>query len=79
MGRLRSVLLLAVGAIIGGTVFLAYRVSQETGKPLLESFADVPAEIQRLNQNLRTRVSEAVERGREAYWEKQQEMDERAQ
>lgn len=76
MGTLRSLLILAAGAIIGSAVFIAYRVSQETGKPLLESFADVPAEMQRLTQDLRVRACEAVERGREIYLEKQQEMDE---
>lgn len=79
MGTLRSVLMLTIGAVIGGAVFIAYRVSQETGKPLLEAFADVPAEMQRLTGDLKVRVSGAVERGREMYLRKQQEMDEQLQ
>jgi len=76
MGTLRSVLLLTTGAVIGGAVFIAYRVSQETGKPLLEAFADVPGEMQRLTEDLKERVCAAIERGREVYLQKQEEIDE---
>jgi hypothetical protein len=74
MGMFRSLLILAAGAAIGGALLIAYRVSQETGKPLQEAFTDVPGEAQRIYSDLRTRATEAVERGREMYAAKQQEM-----
>jgi len=73
---LRSLFILAAGAAIGGAVLIAYRVSQETGKSLPEAFSDVPAEAQRLFADLRGRANQAVERGREAYQEKQADMEE---
>ena len=76
MGVCRSLFVLAVGAAVGGAVLLAYRVSQETGKSLPEAFADIPAEAQKLFADLRVRADEAVKRGREAYHEKQAEMEE---
>ncbi|OFW57164.1 MAG: hypothetical protein A2133_09040 [Actinobacteria bacterium RBG_16_64_13] len=74
MGMFRSLLILAAGAAIGGAALIAYRISQETGKPLQEAFSDVPAEAQRLFADIKTRATEAVERGREMYVEKQEEM-----
>lgn len=55
---------------------IAYRISQESGKPFQEALSDVPAEAQRLFADLRGRANDAVERGREMYMEKQQEMEE---
>jgi hypothetical protein len=75
MGLIRSSILVIVGAAIGGGLLLAHRVSQETGKSLTESFADVPAEAQRLFTDVRGRAEGAVSRGREAYQQKQAEMD----
>ncbi len=75
MGGLRSFLVLITGVAIGGALILAHRVSQETGKSLPESFAEVPGEAQRVFEDLRARVGEAVDRGRHAYEEKQVEMD----
>ena len=75
MGCLRSFTVLVTGAAIGGALILAHRVSQETGKSLTESFAEVPGEAQRVLEDLRARVDEAVDRGREAYGQKQVEMD----
>ena len=72
----RSVCTLAAGVAIGGAFLLAYRVSQETGKSLPEAFSDVPAEVQRLFSELKGRTDRAVDRGREAYHEKEAEMDE---
>jgi len=77
MGAFRSLLALATGAAIGGAVLIAYRVSQETGKPLQEAFSDVPGEVQRLFGDVKGRASQAVDRGREIYLEKQQEIEER--
>jgi hypothetical protein len=74
MGTLRSLAILASGVAIGGAALIAYRISQETGKPLQEALADVPAEAQRLFADLKTRASEAVERGRAMYQDKQQEL-----
>jgi len=77
MGTFRSLIVLAAGAAIGGAVLIAYRVAQETGKPLQEAFSDVPAEAQRLFADIKSRAAEAVDRGREMYVEKQQEIDQR--
>jgi hypothetical protein len=76
MGLIRSSILVVVGAAIGGGLLLAHRVSQETGKSLTESFADVPVEAQRLFTDLRGRADGAIARGREACQQKQAEMDE---
>lgn len=79
MGAFRSLCVLAAGAAIGGAVLIAYRVSQETGKPLQEAFSDVPAEAQRLFSDLRSRATEAIDRGRDMYLEKQDEMSDQLQ
>jgi hypothetical protein len=76
MGMFRSLCTLAAGVAIGWAFLLAYRVSQETGKSLPEAFSDVPAEVQRLFSDLKGRADRAVDRGREAYHEKEAEMDE---
>ncbi|MBN1321885.1 MAG: hypothetical protein JXA87_13730 [Thermoleophilia bacterium] len=55
---------------------IAYRISQESGKPFQEALSDVPGEAQRLFADLRGRANDAVERGREMYVEKQEEMEE---
>ncbi len=77
MGSLRSLFILAVGAAVGGATLIAYRISQETGKPLQEAFSDVPAEAQRLFGDLKGRAREACERGCTMYQEKQEEAQER--
>lgn len=76
MGTLRSLLILACGAAIGGALLIAHRISEETGKPFQEAWADVPAEAQRLFSDVRTRAAEALDRGRDMYLEKQEEMQE---
>lgn len=76
MGSFRSLLILATGAALGGAALIAYRISQESGKPFQEALSDVPAEAQRLFSDLRGRATEAMERGREMYVEKQEEMEE---
>lgn len=58
---------------------IAYRISEESGKPFQEALSDVPAEAQRLFADLRGRANDAMERGREMYMEKQEEMGERLQ
>jgi hypothetical protein len=75
MGGFRSFLILATGVAIGGALVIAHRVSQESGKSLPEAFADVPAEAQRIYDDLRARATEAMDRAREAYEEKQTEID----
>jgi hypothetical protein len=79
MGMIRSSILVAAGAALGGGLLLAHRVSQETGKSLTESFAEVPAEAQKLFEDLRARADTAMARGREAYQQKQADMEEHAQ
>ena len=76
MGTWRSLFILAAGAALGGAALIAYRISQETGKPLQEAFADVPVEAQRLFADVKSRATEAVERGRSMYMEKQEEIEE---
>lgn len=71
----RSVLILAAGAAIGAALLIAHRISQETGKSLTESFADVPEEAKRLLDEVKDRAETAVERGRQAYQQKQAEME----
>ncbi|MBN1628614.1 MAG: hypothetical protein JW990_02520 [Thermoleophilia bacterium] len=79
MGTLRSLFILAAGAAIGGAALIAYRISQETGKPFQEAISDVPAEAQRLFAEVKNRAGEAVDRGRDMYQEKQEEIEERLQ
>jgi hypothetical protein len=74
MGAVRSLAILTAGAAIGGVALLAYRISQETGKPMQEALTDVPAEVRRLYAELKTKSEEALEKGRAAYEEKQQEL-----
>jgi hypothetical protein len=76
MGTFRSLFILVAGAAIGGAALIAYRISQETGKPFQEAIADVPGEAQRLFADIKGRATEAVERGREMYVEKQDEIEE---
>jgi len=71
----RSVLLLAAGAAIGAALLIAHRVSQETGKSMPEAFADVPSEAKRIFEEIKQRAEVAVERGRQAYQEKQSDID----
>lgn len=79
MGVFRSLLVLTVGAAIGGAVLLAYRVSQDSGKSFMEAWADVPGEAERLFSDMRGRAEEAFDRGREAYQSKQAEIAEHLQ
>jgi hypothetical protein len=71
----RSVLLLAAGAAIGAALLIAHRVSQETGKSMPEAFADVPSEARRIFEEVKQRAEMAMERGRQAYQEKQSAID----
>ena len=75
-GAFRSLLVLATGAAIGGAALLAYRISQETGKPFQEALADVPAELQRLVGDVKSKAGDALEKGRSMYEDKQQELAE---
>jgi hypothetical protein len=79
MGTFRSLLILGAGVAIGGAALIAYRISQETGKPLQEAALDVPAEAQRLFADLKVRAGEAIERGREMYEERQHALAEQFQ
>jgi hypothetical protein len=79
MGTFRSLVVLAAGAALGGAALIAYRISQDTGKPLQEAFADVPAEAQRLFAEVRSRATEAMDRGHDMYLEKQDEIDDQLQ
>jgi gas vesicle protein len=76
MGSFKSLFVLLAGAAIGGAALIAYRISQETGKPFQEALSDVPGEAQRMFADLKGRATEAVERGREMYVDKQEEVEE---
>jgi len=75
-GAFRSLLVLATGVAIGGAALLAYRISQETGKPFQEALADVPAELQRLVGDVKSKAGDALEKGRSMYEDKQHELAE---
>jgi hypothetical protein len=78
MGAVRSLAILTAGAALGGVALLAYRISQENGKPMQEALADVPAEVQRLYAELKAKGGDALEKGRAAYEEKQQGLADQA-
>jgi hypothetical protein len=71
MGTFRSLVILGAGVVIGGAALIAYRISQDTGKPLQDALMEVPAEAGRMFADMRTRAAEAVERGREIYEQRQ--------
>ena len=75
MAGIRSFLILATGVAIGGALAIAHRVSEDTGKGISESFAEVPGEAQRIFADVKQRAEDAMARGREAYDQKQAEMD----
>jgi hypothetical protein len=75
MGGLRSFLVLVIGVALGGAFVIAHRVSQETGKSMPEAFAEVPGEVQRIYEDMRVRAEEAADRARQAYGQKQAEME----
>jgi hypothetical protein len=75
MAGIRVCLVLAAGVAFGGALVIAHRVSQETGKSLVESFGDVPAEAQRIAEDVRFRAEEALDRARQAYERKQADME----
>ena len=75
MGAVRSLAILAAGAAIGGVALLAYRISQETGKPMQEALERRPgrgaAPVRRAQE---PRAARRFEKGRAVYEEKQQEL-----
>lgn len=75
MAGLRACLVLATGIAIGGALVIAHRVSEETGKGFAEAFADVPAEAQRILQDVKGRAEEAIDRARQAYDQKQTDLE----
>jgi hypothetical protein len=75
MACTQSSIMVLAGLAVGGVLFLAHRASQETGKNLAESLADVPAEAQQVFTDLRSRAEDAVSRGREAYYQKQADIE----
>lgn len=76
MGLIRSSVLIGVGAAVGGALLIAHRVSQETGKNITDSFAEVPNEACKLFHEVGAKVEEAIAKGRDAYQQKQAEMEE---
>jgi hypothetical protein len=76
MGVVRSLGVLTAGAVMGATALIAYRIMQETGKPLQEAVAEVPAEIGKLYAELRVRAREMLEAGRAVYQDAEQDSSE---
>jgi hypothetical protein len=75
MSFIRSTMALLLGMAVGGALLMAYRVSQETGKSFPDAIMDVPGEAMRVYDDLRSRATEAVKTGRQAYREKQSEVE----
>jgi len=75
MGSLRSFLILTAGIAVGGALVIAHRISEETGTSMTEAFSEVPAEAQRIFDDVKQRAEEAVSRARGAYEQKQVEME----
>lgn len=67
MGAVRSLAVLTAGAVVGASALIAYRIMQETGKPLQEAVAEIPAELEKLYAVLKARVLETMETERTAY------------
>lgn len=76
MAALRSLVMLTAGAVMGAAAVIAYRLSEETGKPLQETIADVPAEIGRLCEDLKAKTLDEIDRARVAWEDRQQESAE---
>ena len=66
MGFGKAVLAAFIGGVLAGVFILAYRVSQRTEKSLTESFADVPAEAQRVYVDVKAKATDAVKHVRES-------------
>jgi hypothetical protein len=77
MGFIRSTMALLLGMAVGGALLMAYRVSRETGKSFPDAIMEVPGEAMRVYDDIRTRTTEAVKTGRQAYREKQSEVEAR--
>ena len=77
MSFIRSTMALLLGMAVGGALLMAYRVSQETGKSFPDAIMEVPGEAMRVYDDIRTRTTEAVKTGRQAYREKQSEVEAR--
>lgn len=75
MGKFGTGLLTVALGAAGGAAYLAYRISQETGKSLTDAFAEVPGQAGQYWEEVRARGMEAVEAGREAARQKQSEME----
>ena len=77
MGRLGAWFILTAGVAVGGAAVLAYKISRETGKTLVEAAAEVPAEATRYWEDLRARATDAVQSGRAAAQKKEEEIQKR--
>jgi hypothetical protein len=67
MSFTRAVLAAFIGGVLAIVFVLAWRASQETGKSIPASLTDVPAEAQKVYSDVKSRATEAVSTGREAY------------
>lgn len=63
MGAVRSLAVLTAGAAMGAAAVIAHRIMRETGKPLQEALAEVPAELEKLYSELKAKSLEFVQTG----------------
>lgn len=75
MGVLRPFVILAAGVAIGGALVIAHRISEETGKNMGESFSGIPGGVRLMFKDMKVRAEEASSRARQAYEQKQAQMD----
>ncbi|NLT34631.1 MAG: hypothetical protein GXX83_01865 [Gaiellales bacterium] len=66
--------LLVAGAV--GACLLARRISQEQGKTMMEALPEVPGEARRVLDDVKVRLQEATQAGKEAAAVKQHEIQE---
>ena len=72
---MRGGIVVVLGVAAGVAYALARRVSQETGRDLVECLADVPSEAKKYWDDVISRAKEAVAAGREAASLKEKEID----
>lgn len=67
MSFTRAVLAAFIGGVLAIVFVLAWRASQETGKSIPASLADVPGEAQKAYSDVKSRATDAVNTGKETY------------
>lgn len=75
MGAVRSLGILVAGVIVGAGAVVAYRIAQESGRPVQEVLSEVPGELGHLYSELKAKAAEVLEKGQALYGQGQQEAD----